>query len=118
MKRLPPDKQIEVLVNAKGIYNDFINYNIVPGLCRVISEAIDNIYDTNSTYDYNELKKYVPSFNRTHVGKICRKYNLTRVGRHSYWWPTSDICVRIKVLDILIKELEDESRNNKEQQKF
>ena len=100
--------QIEILREAKR----FIKLGYVcPGLCLAITNSI---VESNVVYNrYNDfIEDVIPSFNKLNVEILCRKHNLDLPNGWFYWWPVENIEVRLQVLDLLIKDLQNENQNS------
>lgn len=101
-------KQIEILKLAKT------ELSFCEGLCGCIIGVLYDFYEELRINLFNiKIEDHIPSFNRSHVTELCLKNNLPiRLGNSAYWWDIRDKEIRLKVLDLLIKELEDENKNS------
>lgn len=99
--------QIEILREAKRFIK--LGYGC-RGLCLAITNSI---VESNVVYNkYNSIVDVIPSFNEINVEILCRKHNLDLPNGLFYWWPVENIEVRLQVLDLLIKDLQNENQNS------
>lgn len=100
-------EQIEVLKLAKKEYIYW--WGLCVTLRCVLSQKL-NIEEL----DLLPIKQYIPSFNYTHISNLCDKNNLSQVRdkTYLYWWNIYDKVTRLKVLNLLIKELEENENKN------
>lgn len=106
MKRLPIEKQIELLkLTIKDINVDYVNN----GICCYISffayrlKYIDKLFSHDN---FDKIQKLVPSFNKTNALRLCKKYNFEKPdNKCAWWWNKYNKKVRIDFLNALITEL-------------
>lgn len=92
------DKQIlRVLRAAKESYN--LIYRTRSGMCGSIAVAFENLHDVRLSY--LDLPKIIEGFNPEYLG-----------GENTgFWWPPSEVEVRLKAFDKLIWDYEQKTQN-------
>ena len=99
-------EQIEILKDAK---KELGNWSC---LCSTFISVLAKYFKIESYTLIGPIKKYIPSFNKDHIFELCSENDLPLPTGWFYWWDTNDEKTRLAVLDLLIKELEDETENS------
>lgn len=78
------------------------------GLCESLNTSLCDVLNFWNDQEKRRSKLFelhLPTFNKDNVRRICKENNLYFVENEAYWWDMNDDKIRIKVLDILLKEL-------------
>ena len=105
---LSNEEKIKIYTLAKELYiKQNSNPSNMTGMCYSIKDAMIKLgYDEKAYCIYTTEKKLQPKcfsdfFNLKPQKKLCDKY---------YWWPLDNTKIRIKMFDLLITQLTDESK--------
>lgn len=108
IKRLPIEKQIEVLKKAKDSYvmDEVNNSSSVRGMCYHIDNQLIDLGLKTGCYN---LKPFIPSFSRTNMLRLAKRGLIEKPRKDgAYFWTPFDKTIRPIVFDVLISELEKE----------
>ena len=96
------EEQIKILRRAKT----YLREGDVLGICSAIIRAENDLHGTLPS------KVIISSFNYKNIVSLSQKYGFTTpVNKSGFWWRAPNVNVRLKCIDALIKEIENEKKD-------